>query len=130
MVIDAYKDAMIKCIQMYYPVSKQELGPIVDYSINKRLKDTTVTIQDTYRNKDDRSKDKKISLLKLADWIDKRHPIVTAHGTIFKNHGDCPNPLREVVQEFLDARSEHKKMMFKFPKGSEDFEKYNLLQAL
>lgn len=115
---------------MYYPASKQELDPIVDYSINKRLKDTTVTIQDTYRNRDDRSKDKRISLLKLADWIDKRKPIVTAHGTLFKNHGDTPNPLAQVVQEFLDARAEHKKMMFRFPKGSEEFEKYNLFQSL
>ena len=130
MILDTYKDTMIKCIQLYYPASRQELEPVVDYSINKRLKDTTVTIQDTYRNREDRSKDKRISLLKLTDWIEKRKPIVTAHGTMFKYHGDTPNPLAAVIQEFLDKRDIDKGMMKKFPKGSEEFEKYNLFQQL
>lgn len=125
MVIDAYKDAMTKCIQLYYPISKEELAPVVDYSIDKRLRDTKVYVNDTYKNTN-----KSISLLKLADYIAEREPIVTAHGTMFRRHGTTPNPLALVVQEFLDKRQQDKDMMYTFPKGSEDFEKYNLLQQL
>ena len=71
-----------------------------------------------------------MSLLALADYINQREPIVTAHGTLFKKHADAPNPMGVVIQQFLDQRKKDKKMMFKFPKGSEDFEKYNLLQSL
>ena len=49
---------------------------------------------------------------------------------MFKHHGEVPNPLVEVVFQFLSNRSEYKNLMFTFPKGSEDFEKYNLLQSL
>ena len=49
---------------------------------------------------------------------------------MFKHHGEVPNPLVEVVFQFLSNRSEYKNLMFTFPKGSEDFEKYNLLQLL
>ena len=70
------------------------------------------------------------TLLQLADYINSREPIVTSFGTMFSKHGTVPNPLAIVVQQFLDARSIHKKQMFKYPKGSEMFEKYNLLQSL
>ena len=71
-----------------------------------------------------------ITLQQLSDYIISREPIVTAFGTMFKHHGEVPNPLVEVVFQFLSNRSEYKNLMFTFPKGSEDFEKYNLLQLL
>ena len=71
-----------------------------------------------------------ITLLKLSDYIMSREPIVTPYGTMFKHHGTVPNPLMDTVQSFLDLRSVYKKKMFTYPKGSEDFEKYNLLQQL
>ena len=49
---------------------------------------------------------------------------------MFKRHGDVPNPMGRVIQSFLDLRKSHKKEMFKYPKGSEMFERFNLLQAL
>ena len=123
--LSMYKDRMIDIMQLYYPMSREELSPIVDYSINKRYKEFNAEIDNNYTHtKYD------VNLLQLADYINSKQPIVTSFGTMFKKHGTVPNPLATVVQQFLDARSIHKKQMFKYPKGSEEFEKYNLLQTL
>lgn len=124
--IQKYKNTMSKCVQMYYPeMDIREIDRVLDYSIQKRYKSTDVKISNSYTNKT-----VDMTLLAISDYIASREPIVTAFGTMFKKHADSVNPMAEVVQSFLDNRSKHKKMMFKYPKGSEQFEKYNLLQQL
>ena len=122
----AYKERMTNIMRYYDPhISPEELSAVLDYSISKRYKEYICTIDNNYT----KTKKNK-TLLAMADYIASREPIVTSMGTMFKKHADCPNPLGVVIQQFLDQRKAHKKMMFKFPKGSEDFEKYNLLQSL
>ena len=139
-----YKDTMRNCIKLYYPeAADTDINAAIDYSINKRLQNANAKITNSYKRykvtKTDQfgnpyqeyvEPEQNISLLKLSDYILSREPIVTAFGTMFKHHGTVPNPLMEVVQSFLDNRTKHKKQMFQFPKGSEQFEKYNLLQSL
>ena len=124
--INKYKDTMKRSIFMYYPqLSNSEVDNILNYSIQKRFKNHEASIDNNYEKFTINT-----TLLELSDYIATREPILTAHGTMFKRHGTVPNPLAKVIQSFLDLRSQHKKMMFTFPKGSEDFEKYNLLQSL
>jgi hypothetical protein len=117
---------MAKCIQLYYPnINTIELEEAIDQSIIKRYDESPASIENSYTHKVANS-----TLLAIADYINSREPIVTAYGTMFKKHGEVPNPMAKVIQQFLDQRKIHKKEMFKYPKGSEDFEKYNLLQSL
>lgn len=139
-----YKDAMRECIKLYYTdAPDNDIDAAIDYSINKRLYNANARITNSYKRYKVTKTDQQgnqyqeyvepsqnISLLKLSDYIMSREPIVTAFGTMFKHHGTVPNPLMDVVQSFLDNRTKHKKQMFQFPKGSENFEKYNLLQSL
>lgn len=126
MVLEEYKKLLTKVVQLYYPVSKEELSPIIDYSISKRYDQyNNVELVDSYKNQSQR-----VNLLLLTDWIMRREPIVTSFGTIFKKHADSVNPLAVVVQQFLDKRSEHKNKMYEFPKGSDEYEYYNLYQIL
>lgn len=124
--INKYRDTMKRCIMMYYPeMEPRDLDPVLDYSIQKRLNNTKAQVQNSYTHKT-----ADMTLLAISDYIANREPIVTAFGTMFRKKGEVPNPMGVVVQSFLDKRSQDKKMMFKFPKGSEQFEKYNLLQQL
>ena len=142
--LSKYKNTLMECLSLYYPeLPSSDLSQAIDYSINKRLKDSKASISNSYKRrrvmvKDENGNEVEVfkdavqesTLLKISDYILSREPIVCAHGTLFKHHGTIPNPLFDVVQSFLDNRTKHKKQMFQFPKGSEDFEKYNLLQSL
>ena len=121
-----YKDTLSSVFRMYLPsINKDELDNIIDYSINKRYHESNCVVDNTYTHKK-----ANMTLLAMADYINSKQPIVTAHGTMFMKHADVPNPMGAVIQQFLDKRKEDKDMMFKFPKGSEEYEKYNLLQSL
>ena len=124
--VNQYMDTMARIMKLYYPnISESEMEKLLDYSIDKRYKATKANVSNNYVKRD-----KDMTLLQIADYIAQREPIVTAYGTMFKNHANSENPMGKVVQSFLDQRSKYKKMMFKQPKGSELFEKYNLLQQL
>lgn len=126
--IKKYKDTITQCIRMYYPnMDSRDIDKALDYSINKRFRDSKAHIDNSYTHKIDPNNK---TLLAISDYITDRQPIVTAFGTMFMRHGTVPNPLAVVVQSFMDNRSKHKKIMFKYPRGSEEFEKYNLLQSL
>lgn len=124
--IKQYKNKMCHFTKMLYPsMDERDIDAALNYSIQKRYHETPVQVDNSYTHKVTDS-----TLLAISDYITQREPIVTAFGTMFKKHAEVPNPMAVVVQSFLDNRSKHKKMMFKYPRGSEQFEKYNLLQSL
>lgn len=127
--LDEYKQKMKRLIHLYYPnMDDNNLNTILDYSIKKRLYNSDkVSIDNSYTNKS-----YQMTLMQVSDYIKSRKPIATAFGTMFTYHENPnnPNPLCKVVDSFLTQRGQYKKEMFKYPKGSEQFEKYNLLQSL
>lgn len=124
--LSSYRDTMFRILKSMYPdASDNDLYEGIDYSISKRFKNFNLTVQNNYTNSDI-----ELSMIEMLDYIAKRQPIITSYGTMFKQHDIVPNPMSKVIQNFLDLRKKHKKEMFKYPKGSEMFEHYNLLQAL
>ena len=121
-----YRDTMVRVIKSIYPsMNIIDIEKGVDYSISKRFKNFDLKVQNNYTQTIT-----ELTMLELLDYIARREPIITSYGTMFKKHADVPNPLSRIIQNFLDLRKKHKKEMFKYPKGSEMFEHYNLLQAL
>lgn len=101
------------------------LEKAIDYSINKRFKDNQVRIDNNYKKKI-----VDMSLLDTCDYIDSKKPIITAAGVLFQKHANSTNLLYKVIDEFLDIRSVAKATMFKYPKGTEEFQYWNLQQLL
>lgn len=124
--LDKYRIQMKKVVHLIYPtLDPLEVDKVVEYSVNKRYKREPAQVNNSYTK---RIAD--MDLLKIADYINDRQPIVNAYGTMFKQHGTVPNPMMDVIQSFLDKRTEDKNKMFQYPKGSELYERYNLAQSL
>lgn len=125
-VIANYKKIMMDMLHLNFPLlSETELAAAIDDSISNHFKDTDITVDNNYKkiNID-------MTLRGLADYIISKEPIITSYGVLFNRHGVVPNPLYNMIDGFINGRKAMKKEMFKYPKGSEDFEKYNLLQLL
>lgn len=132
-----YKKVLKECVGLYYlQADPRDIDAAINYSIEKRFKDSNkvriVNSYKRYRDENDNYVDleQQVTLKKISDYIISREPIVTSNGVMFKHHGVEPNPMNDVIQLFLKSRGQYKDKMFEFPKGSEDFEKYNLLQQL
>lgn len=121
-----YKEQASSIIKRLYPdIDQSILNDAIDYSINKRLKNNNAIVHNNFTN----SK-MKVTLLQLADYITKREPIITASGVMFKRHSQAVNPIAKLFETYTQERDDVKRIMFQYPKGSENFERYNLLQTV
>lgn len=120
-----YKKEMLDTLKLSFPgMYEGELIEAIDYSITKRSKDTNVALDNNYEKKTQNT-----TLYSVLNYIIEREPIITVSGVMFKKHGTCLNPYVDLIQEFLNSRTKYKNEMFKYPKGTEQFEKYNILQS-
>lgn len=125
-ILDEYKDQMVRTLKALYPeADMRDLERGVQYSMQKRIKPFNMAIQNNYTNQYI-----EMTSIDMVRYLSRREPITTSYGTIFRKHEDVPNPMAAVIDNFLKLRKVHKKQMFHYPKGSEMFEHYNLLQQL
>ena len=126
LAVQGYRDAAVRILQLNFPyISDAQLRRAVDYSIDKRFKNSKAVVKNNYKKTEDET-----NLLELTNFILSKEPIITPSGVMFSKHGDVPNPLVRMIESFLELRDVHKKEMFKYPKGSEMFTRFNLLQLL
>ena len=125
-IVNEYRSVARRMLRLSFPnVLDDELDRALDYSIKARLTNNPATI---YNNYSDKSVE--LTVLDVCDYILERQPIITSYGVLFTRKGERPNPIARLLQSFMDGRTAYKDKMFTFPKGSEEFEKYNLLQLL
>lgn len=121
-----YKDTLKRMISLNLPtLTREEVDTAIDYSMKKRYKSVPAKVYNNYTEKTATN-----TLVELTNYIYERQPICTAWGVLFKRHGTVPNPLTKLIHMFMLNRDNYKKQMFQYPKGSEEFEEYNLLQLL
>lgn len=121
---EIYKKEMLDALKLSFPgLTETDIREAIDYSILKRGSDSKAVLDNNYTKTKE-----KTTLFAITDYIIQREPIITVSGVMFRKHGYCPNPFVMLIQEFLKQRGIYKDTMFKYPKGSEEFEKYNILQ--
>ena len=125
-LLDNYKSVARDLLKLQFPLlSMDEIETALDWSISKRLTDHPIQVNNNYKNQT-----VDMTLLEVARYILDREPIITSYGVMFKRHGEVPNPLYNLIDGFIKNRKLLKKEMFKYPKSSEMYERFNLLQLL
>ena len=125
-IIDNYSKMNKRMLGYYFPgINSSDLEKGINYSINKRYKQEDAIVENDYKHRR-----VNMNLLELTEYIYKREPIITSYGVMFKRHGEEPNPLMDMITEFINNRKALKNTMFKSQKGSDDIEKYKQLQLL
>lgn len=121
---EIYKREMMDALKLTFPgLTEMDLKEAINYSIMKHGSDSPAVLDNNYTKAKENT-----TLFAITDYIIQREPIITVSGVMFRKHGYCPNPFVMLIQEFLKQRGLYKDTMFKYPKGSENFEKYNILQ--
>lgn len=124
--LEEYRNVMIRLLRSYNSnISEKQATSIVNHSIDKRFKNFDAHIKNNYLEKT-----VDISGNEILEYLTRKKAILTSYGVLFKTHDESQNPMINIIQKFAKLRKAHKKEMFKYPKKSEEFEYYNLLQNL
>lgn len=125
-VVKEYIDVMVDGLKHSFPLLyEQELRQAITWSILKRYHNGPATLNNNYSHQRFDG-----TVLDIINYIEKLEPIITSSGVLFKKHKEADNPLSRMIMGFIRKRKEYKKEMFKYPKGSEQFARYNLAQLL
>lgn len=125
-LMERYKGIISRIMPLSIPsLSEEEIDEAINYSITKRFKDTECTLNNNYKHRTVNT-----SIAQLTDYILDKEPIMTSYGCLFMKHGTVKNALYDMIEEIVTLRDTYKHEMFKYPKGTEMYNKYNLLQLL
>ena len=103
-----YKERMCQAMMQANPTwKKKDVEKIVERTIEERLENPTVTLDNNYTHEQ-----KDSTLLSVLDWSLDRKPLIAGNGTFYKNQYEALNPTREMLDEWADNRKFFKKKMF------------------
>ena len=124
-VVDRYINILYGIVDKatQYKLKPFEIIEGLRYSINKRYKNVPLQVHNSHTEQT-----ASMDVLKLANELLEKGAIMTTQGVLFSRHGAVKNPFYNFIQYLLDKRDEAKTEMKKHPKGSELYQKYNLLQ--
>lgn len=130
-LIDKYRESMVGILSKICPkLHLSEIEEGIDYAIavsytkGKEKNTHGVKVHNNYTKRT-----AEMDILSLSNDILKNKPILTTQGVLFKRHDQTlKRPFYNFIQYLLDKRDQAKKEMKKYPKGSEEFNAWNLKQ--
>ena len=126
LAVKKYQEIMKDLIHISYPnLTSKEIDIAMDKIVRKTIKDHECQIKNNYTKKETT-----MWLSEMTNYVLEKEPICCSSGVMFRKHGHGKNPLTKMIKMFMDNRGIHKDEMLSYPKGSEMYEHFNLLQLL
>ena len=124
--IEYYKEIAKRNLSKVFPtLSEDEILTALDMIVDKRYIKKDCTLNNNYTEEFVET-----DIAQMSNYIINKSPIMVANGCLFKQYEKELTPMYQLITSFTDNRSKFKKEMFKYEKGSEKFNKYNMLQLL
>ena len=124
-IVKKYEETMVNGLKHSFPLLiEEEIKDAVDYMIDQKQYNGKAELDNNYTKRRVTG-----TVYDVLNYIQSLEPIMTSSGVLFKQYKKADNPLSRMIQGFLNKRAEYKAEMFKYPKGSSDFERYNLFAA-
>lgn len=123
-IIERYCRTMYEVISRVCPrLEPFEIIEGIQYGIAKRYKEVPLKVHNNFKERT-----ANMTLLELTNQLLQDSAILTTQGVLFAKYGTIHNPFYNFVQYLLDKRDEAKKIMKTFDKGTEGYNKYDLMQ--
>lgn len=124
--IEKYREVARKHLLYNFPtLTEYEIDIALDHILEKKLDNRNCNLHNNYKE----------SLIEttvgdISNYIHNKTPILVANGCLFNQYTEELTPLYKLITSFTENRSKYKKEMFKYEKGTEKFNRYNMLQML
>lgn len=124
-VVEKYIDVVLEGYMSMYPDSNPaEVRKLISDKLEECIVDIPCTLHnDTYHEYID------TTMLDTFNWLSTRKPIISGAGSFFRQHAEYTAPSIRVLETWLTKRKKLKKMMFKFVKGTIEYNNYNTAQG-
>lgn len=125
-IINLYKESAKKALIYNFPtLTAGELDSVLEVILSKEYIERNCTLHNNYTEEIAET-----NVANITNYILDKTPIMVANGCLFKQYTEELTPMYKLITSFTDNRSKFKKEMFKYEKGSEKFNRYNMLQML
>lgn len=125
-IVNEFKKSANFLLHLSFPqLTYREIDMAIDFSVAKYIQDHDIKLDNSYTHEE-----KELTLLDITNYVIEKKPIVSSSGVLFKRHGEVINLIYKLLDGFINDRKAEKKEMFKYPKGSEMYNKHNLSQLL
>ena len=124
--ISLYREQAKKNLMINFPtLTEGEVDTALDIILSKAYTEKQCKLHNNYTEEVAET-----TVADITNYIHNKTPIMVANGCLFKQYTEELTPMYKLITSFTDNRSKFKKEMFKYEKGSEKFNKYNMLQML
>ena len=124
-LVDEYTEIVVDGYMRMYPdANPDEVRTVIAKKLEEEVIDIPCTLHnDTYHEYID------TTVLDTFNWLSLRKPIISGSGSFFKQHSEYNDPSIKVLETWLGKRKKLKKIMFKYVKGTIEYNNYNTAQG-
>lgn len=124
-IIDRYHEKICDIyMRTHRNASREQVMDIIENLTKEHLKNIPCEIDNNVTHKNTET-----DIVNVINWIENKHPIITATGSFFKQHSEYRSPTVKMLEKLQKTRKAKKKAMYACEKGSVSYTNLNVAQG-